>query len=80
MTTVAISAPGLRFDPFHLGIYACAWCEGEVRGEGRISHELPYPLIDSRGARRRWIPAGRQSFHPECFVQLPEDARAGGGA
>lgn len=69
-----------RFDSFHFGLHVCAWCAGEVRGPARISHVLPEPLTVSFGARSRWIPSGRQSFHPECYESVLEQSRQGGSA
>lgn len=59
--------PTPRYDSFHFGLFTCALCLTEVRGPTRVSEELAEPVYGDQAETEILIPAGRQSFHFNCW-------------
>jgi len=57
------------YEPFAFGLYECACCTGDCYGD-RKTFVLKKPLFADYERTEVLIPAGRQSFHPDCLERV----------
>lgn len=57
------------FESFAFGLYECAVC-GDRCYKKRISRRLKRPMYADFKETEVLIPAGRQSFHRDCFNMI----------